>query len=76
MTSCISSLVDIMEVLLQRRMEFLEYPSMSCELRGAMSSGQLKMTDEKIIFTHSRSGRKDTLKVTKLRIYAVGRFGS
>ena len=52
-----------MEVLLQRRMEFLEYPSMSCELRGAMSSGQLKMTDEKIIFTHSRSGRKDTLKV-------------
>jgi len=34
---------------------------MSCELRGAMSQGHLKMTDEKIMFHHSKTGRKDTL---------------
>jgi len=39
----------------------LEYPSMSCELRGAMSQGHLKMTEEKIVFHHSKTGRKDTL---------------
>jgi len=39
----------------------LEYPSMSCELRGAMSQGHLKMTEEKIMFHHSKTGRKDTL---------------
>jgi len=34
---------------------------MSCELRGAMSQGHLKMTEEKIMFHHSKTGRKDTL---------------
>jgi structure-specific recognition protein 1 len=42
-------------------MDVLEYPSMSCELRGAMSQGHLKLTDEKIVFLHSKTGRKDTL---------------
>lgn len=43
-------------------MDFLEYPGMSCEVRGSMSSGHLKITDEKVVFVHSKSGRKDTLK--------------
>ena len=43
--------------------DFLEYPSMTCELRGAMSPGQLKLTDEKVLFNHSKSGRKDEVKV-------------
>jgi len=34
---------------------------MSCELRGAMSQGHFKMTEEKIMFHHSKTGRKDTL---------------
>jgi len=34
---------------------------MSCELRGAMSSGHLKLTDEKIVFLHSKTGRKDAI---------------
>lgn len=43
-------------------MEFLDFPSMSCELRGAMSNGNLKLTDEKIVFQHSKSGKKDAVR--------------
>lgn len=43
-------------------MDFLEYPGMNCEVRGSMSSGHLKITDEKVVFTHTKSGRKDTIK--------------
>ena len=32
-------------------------------MRGSMSPGHLKITDEKVVFVHSKSGRKDTLKV-------------
>jgi len=42
--------------------DILEYPGMSCEVRGAMSGGHLKLTDEKITFSHTKSGRKDTIK--------------
>ena len=31
-------------------MDFLEYPGMSCEVRGSLSAGHLKLTDEKITF--------------------------
>ena len=30
-------------------MEFLEYPSVSSEVRGSMSNGLLKLTDEKVL---------------------------
>jgi len=43
-------------------MDFLEYPGMNCEVRGSMSSGHLKITDEKVVFNHNKSGRKDTIK--------------
>jgi hypothetical protein len=46
-------------------MEFLDFPSMSCELRGAMSNGHLKLTDEKIVFQHAKSGKKDSVKVMR-----------
>ena len=32
-----------------------------------MSPGHLKITDEKVVFVHSKSGRKDTLKVGYLK---------
>jgi len=49
-------------------MDFLEYPSMSCEDRGAMSLGQLKLTDEKVIFQHSKSGKKDSIKAADIEL--------
>ena len=34
-----------------------------------MSAGHLKITDEKVVFVHTKSGRKDTLKVYILRFF-------
>lgn len=42
-------------------MDFLEYPGMSCEVRGGMSTGMLKLTDEKIQFTHNKTGKKEAV---------------
>ena len=36
---------------------------MSCEIRGAMKGGQLKLTDDKVIFNQSKSGKKEAIKV-------------
>jgi len=35
---------------------------MSSEVRGSMSGGQLKLTDEKVVFLHAKSGKKDSIK--------------
>ena len=39
---------------------------MSSEVRGSMSGGQLKLTDEKVVFLHAKSGKKDSIKVGTL----------
>ena len=31
-----------------------------------MSAGHLKITGEKVVFVHTKSGRKDTVKVGKI----------
>lgn len=48
--------------------EVLEYPGMNCEVRGSMSAGHLKITDEKVTFTHTKSGRKDTIKGSDMEL--------
>jgi len=47
-------------------MDFLEYSDVTCEVRGAMNAGRLKLTDDKIMFTHTKSGKKDTLKAEEI----------
>ena len=54
-------------------MEFLEYPSMSSEIRGSMKGGQLKLTDDKIVFTQSKSGKKDVVKVRLETLYHMSK---
>ena len=44
-------------------MDFLEYPSVSAEVRGAMVGGNLKINDTEVVFKHSKSGKKDVVKV-------------
>ena len=44
-------------------MDFLEYPSVSAEVRGAMVGGNLKITDTEVVFKHGKSGKKDVVKV-------------
>ena len=46
--------------------DFLEFPGLSCEVRGGMSSGKLKLTDEKIQFTHNKSGKKESVKAEEV----------
>jgi len=49
-------------------MDFLEYPGMSCEVRGGMSSGMLKLTDEKVVFAHTKNGKKETVKAEDIEL--------
>ena len=51
-------------------MDFLEYPSVSAEVRGAMVGGNLRITDTEVVFKHGKSGRKDVVKVSvKLLVF-------
>ena len=49
-------------------MDFLEYPGMSSEVRGSMNTGHLKITNEKVVFVHTKSGRKDTVKGSEIEL--------
>ena len=49
-------------------MDFLEYPGMSCEVRGGMSSGMLKLTDEKVVFSHTKNMKKETVKAEDIEL--------
>ena len=49
----------------QSSMDFLEYPSVSAEVRGAMVGGNLKITDKEVIFKHAKSGKKEVVKVAR-----------
>ena len=44
-------------------MDFLEYPSVTAEVRGAMVGGNLRITDKEVVFKHAKSGKKDVVKV-------------
>ena len=46
------------------QMDFLEYPSVSAEVRGAMVGGNLRITDTEVVFKHGKSGKKDVVKVS------------
>ena len=51
----------------QNSMDFLEYPGVSAEMRGAMVGGFLKLSDSEVIFKHGKTGRKDVVKVSLCR---------
>ena len=52
----------------QNSMDFLEYPSVSAEVRGAMVEGNLRITDTEVVFKHGKTGKKDVVKVRKLHL--------
>ena len=59
------------------QMDFLEYPSVSAEVRGAMVGGNLRITDTEVVFKHGKSGRKDVVKVAvKLLIFFGGNLST
>ena len=48
--------------------DFLEYNDVSCEVEGVMRAGRLKLTDNKIVFFHTKSGKKDTVKAEDMEL--------
>ena len=48
--------------------DFLEYNDVSCEVQGAMTAGRLKLTDNKIVFCHTKSGKEDTVKAGDMEL--------
>jgi len=49
-------------------MDFLEYPGVSAEIRGAMVGGLLKLSDSEVIFKHGKTGRKDVVKADDIEL--------
>ena len=45
----------------------LEY-NIKSEVGGAMKAGRLKLTDNKIVFSHTKSGKKDTVKAEDMEL--------
>ncbi|CAH1974448.1 unnamed protein product [Acanthoscelides obtectus] len=43
------------------KMDFLEYSDISAEVKGCMTSGKLKMTDQNIIFKNSKTGKVEQI---------------
>ena len=57
----------------QNSMDFLEYPSVTAEVRGAMVGGNLRITDKEVVFKHAKSGKKDVVKVaTSILFFLIG----
>lgn len=42
-------------------MDFLEYSDVSAEIKGCMTSGKLKLTDQNIIFKNSKTGKVEQI---------------
>ena len=55
-------------------MDFLEYPDVSSEIRGAMVTGKLKMTDSKIVFKGDKSGSKNEVDANQMEMVSWQRM--
>lgn len=60
-------------------MDFLEYSSISSEVRGAMCPGKLKMTDTAIVFKNEKTGKVEQINASDIDLINfqkfVGNFG-
>ncbi|ENN81542.1 hypothetical protein HUJ04_002755 [Dendroctonus ponderosae] len=46
-------------------MDFLEYSDISAEIKGSLTPGKLKMTDQSIIFKNSKTGKVDQVPASE-----------
>ncbi|XP_055535589.1 FACT complex subunit Ssrp1 [Wyeomyia smithii] len=60
-------------------MDFLEYSSISSEVRGAMCPGKLKMTDTAIVFKNEKTGKVEQINAADIDLLnyqrCIGSFG-
>ncbi|XP_052861792.1 FACT complex subunit Ssrp1 [Anopheles cruzii] len=54
--------------------DFLEYSSISSEIRGAMCSGKLKMTDTAIVFKSDKTGKVEQISAGDIELLNYQRF--
>uniref|UniRef100_A0A2M4AMA1 FACT complex subunit SSRP1 n=2 Tax=Anopheles triannulatus TaxID=58253 RepID=A0A2M4AMA1_9DIPT len=54
--------------------DFLEYSSISSEIRGAMCPGKLKMTDTAIVFKSDKTGKVEQINANDIELLNYQRF--
>ncbi|KAJ8913622.1 hypothetical protein NQ315_013444 [Exocentrus adspersus] len=55
-------------------MDFLEYSDISAEIKGCMTSGKLKMTDQNIVFKNSKTGKVEQIPSSEFDIVNFQNF--
>lgn len=49
-------------------MDFLEYPDISAEIKGCMTPGKLKMTNQHIVFKNSKTGKVEQINSSEFDV--------
>uniref|UniRef100_A0A6M2DTY7 FACT complex subunit SSRP1 n=1 Tax=Xenopsylla cheopis TaxID=163159 RepID=A0A6M2DTY7_XENCH len=57
-------------------MDFLEYSDISAEIKGSMSPGRLKLTEQAIIFKNSKTGKVEQINANDLEVVNFQKFVS
>ncbi|XP_044734685.1 FACT complex subunit Ssrp1 [Chrysoperla carnea] len=57
-------------------MDFLEYSDICAEIKGAMTPGRLKMTDQNIIFKNSKTGKVEQVASSEIDLVNFQKFPS
>ncbi|XP_034949170.1 FACT complex subunit Ssrp1 [Chelonus insularis] len=55
-------------------MDFLEYPDITAEVKGAMTPGRLKLTDQHIIFKNQKTGKVEQISANDLEMVNFQKF--
>ncbi|KAJ8934563.1 hypothetical protein NQ318_017262 [Aromia moschata] len=55
-------------------MDFLEYSDISAEIKGCMTSGKLKMTDQNIIFKNGKTGKVEQVPSSEFDVVNFQNF--
>ncbi|XP_017786795.1 PREDICTED: FACT complex subunit Ssrp1 isoform X2 [Nicrophorus vespilloides] len=55
-------------------MDFLEYSDVSAEIKGCMTTGRIKMTDQNIVFKNSKTGKVDQIQSNDLEMVNFQNF--
>ncbi|XP_046830309.1 FACT complex subunit Ssrp1 [Vespa velutina] len=55
-------------------MDFLEYPDVIAEVKGAMTPGRLKLTDQHIIFKNQKTGKVEQISASDMEMVNYQKF--
>ncbi|XP_012055874.1 PREDICTED: FACT complex subunit Ssrp1 [Atta cephalotes] len=55
-------------------MDFLEYPDIFAEVKGAMTPGRLKLTDQHLIFKNQKTGKVEQISASDMEVVNYQKF--